>query len=84
MTDTRLQFDSCPFCGGEATWNPEWKDDSLGYVSCKECLARTGSDLDTFADAQRKWNTRPEHPIHYADVEKYYQDEEPESGKEGK
>ena len=50
----------CPFCGEDsARWTGGSDLESLGYIECGYCRARTGTDNDIRGDAMAKWNSRP-------------------------
>lgn len=44
----------CPFCGGEAVYDRDWKD-----VQCRVCNARIANNFQRKKDAVEAWNTRP-------------------------
>ena len=63
---------SCPFCGNDsAGWMGGSDMESLGYIECSYCYARTGTDNDIQGDAIAKWNSRSAHLTREANTEAF-------------
>ena len=50
----------CPFCGkSNIRFTPRnVNDNELGYHYCSDCWARTGSEVQTYEQSIKSWNTR--------------------------